>query len=344
MNTTTLSSGSSSPRLDTTMKHTDSELESGYASATSSTSGSSSSLPQIMLTKPHVRHLNAQLERMSAVERIRFSMALFPSLFQTTAFGLTGLVTIDMLSKLHASDPSLPPVDTIFLDTLYHFQETHDLVARVRAQYPGIQLHVYKPDGASTTAEFEARYGEKLYETASELYDWVAKVEPQQRAYAELGVAAVFTGRRRSQGGERDKIGVIEVDEERGTIKINPLVDWSFAQVKAYITDNGVPYNALLDRGYKSVGDWHSTSPVAAGEDERAGRWKGQDKTECGIHNKKSRYAQFLEQQQLKKEQDEREAEQKKLSEALEKIEREQKEAEERERQPTEQSRWISVL
>ncbi|KAH8168011.1 hypothetical protein CIB48_g248 [Xylaria polymorpha] len=212
-----------------------------------------------------------------------------------------------------------------------------------------------------------------LYDTAAELYDYIAKVEPQQRAYGELRVAAVFTGRRRSQGGERDRIPVLEIDEERGIVKINPLLDWSFAQVKAYIAEHDVPYNVLLDRGYKSVGDWHSTSPVAAGEDERAGRWKGQQKTECGIHNKQSRYAQFLLQQQLKDAAAAatstapssstattavKEAErQQQLTSALEKVEREQLEAEEREREEKEQQqqqqelrqdfatgRWVPVL
>jgi phosphoadenosine phosphosulfate reductase len=70
--------------------------------------------------------------------------------------------------------------------------------------------------------------------------------------------------------------------------------------VNEYIKENNVPYNALLDRGYKSVGDWHSTSPVKEGEDERAGRWKGKSKTECGIHNNKSRYAQFVAEMEAK--------------------------------------------
>ncbi|KAK8099351.1 phosphoadenosine phosphosulfate reductase [Apiospora kogelbergensis] len=274
------------------------DLESGYASGASSTSGSKTNLPLISLTKPHIRHLNQQLERMSVQDRLRFVKALFPNLYQSTAFGLSGLVTIDVLSKIQAEDPEAPSVDLIFLDTLYHFNETYDLVDRVRSRYPNVNLHVYKPADAETPAEFEERYGEKLYDTAAELYDWIAKVEPQQRAYAELGVAAELTGRRRSQGGQRDKIPVLEVDEETGIVKINPLVDWSFAQVRGYISEHNVPYNDLLDRGYKSVGDWHSTSPVKEGEDERAGRWKGQAKTECGIHNKKSRYAQFLQEQE----------------------------------------------
>jgi phosphoadenosine phosphosulfate reductase len=287
------SSSSSSPRIRPVgdVKPDDgSEVESGYGSADSSTV----SLPQVSLTPNHLAHLNAQLENMHPVDILRFSRIFFPNLYQSTAFGLTGLATMDMLSKLTAADPTSRSTDLIFLDTLYHFPETYALVERVQQRYPNIRVHTFRPEGMDTVADFEATYGEKLYDLSAEMYDWLAKVEPLQRAYSELNVAAVLTGRRRSQGGARDKMQVIEIDEERGVIKINPMLNWSFKQVNEYIKENNVPYNELLDRGYKSVGDWHSTSPVAEGEDERAGRWKGQAKTECGIHNKQSRYAEFL--------------------------------------------------
>ncbi|KAK9417413.1 putative Phosphoadenosine phosphosulfate reductase [Seiridium unicorne] len=323
MDSTTMSY-SSSPRVMPvdSKEHRSSEVESGYASAASSVDGSTAELPLVSLTAPHLRFLNDQLERLSPVERLRLVRLLFPNLYQTTAFGLSGLVTIDMLSKIQAEDPQGPAIDLVFLDTLYHFQETIDLVERVKSKY-NVKVHTFRPNGANSTAEFEEQYGEKLYEVASELYDYIAKVEPQQRAYSDLHVAAVLTGRRRSQGGQRDKIPVLELEEETGIIKINPLVDWSFKQVKSYIDEHQVPYNVLLDQGYKSIGDWHSTSPVAEGEDERAGRWKGQDKTECGIHNKKSRYALFLE-EQARKEQLEARKGQEQLTAALEKVELEQ--------------------
>lgn len=232
-----------------------------------------------------------------------------PGLFQTTAFGLTGLVTVDMLSKLEG--PLKHNIDLIFLDTLYHFDETYELVDRVRRRY-GTPVHVYKPAGCDSVDDFTRKHGDKLWDTNDELYDYVAKVEPAERAYSELQVKAVLTGRRRSQGAQRGALDIVEVTED-GLIKINPLANWSFAQVKEYVDANDVPYNDLLNRGYKSVGDWHSTQPVAAGEDERSGRWKGKAKTECGIHNPKSRYAQFLREQELKKQQEE-------LSSALQKV------------------------
>ena len=205
-----------------------------------------------------------------------------------------------MLSKLSVG--LKPEVDLIWIDTLYNFDETYDLVERARNHYPKFKFHVFRPQGAENARQFAAKHGEKLWETDEDVYDWTVKVEPSERAYAELGVRAVLTGRRNTQGGKRKSIDIVEV-EDTGMIKVNPLANWSFDQVQDYIRDHEVPYNPLLDCGYKSIGDWHSTQPVAEGEDERAGRWKGREKTECGIHNPKSRYAQFL-MEQAQREQD----------------------------------------
>ena len=228
-------------------------VESGYVSASSSHSASS----EVFFTKAHLRFLNQQLQKLEPREILRWCITTLPNLYQTTAFGLTGLVTMDMLSQLSKETPNAQ-VDLIFLDTLHHFSETLDLVERVRRRYPSLMLHIYRPDGVETAEEFAAKHGERLWESSEDLYDWVAKVEPAQRAYAELQVQAVLTGRRRSQGGKRGDMDIIEVDEA-GLIKVNPLANWSFQQVQAYIKERKVPYNDLLDRGYKSVGDWHST-------------------------------------------------------------------------------------
>lgn len=277
------------------------EPESGYASGQSDYSPEEEpSRPDVSLTKAHVEYLNKQMEPMHPMDILRFCKILFPNLFQSTAFGLTGLATMDMLSKIQDENPESKPVQLIFLDTLYHFKETHELLDRVKARYPNVPVNVFKPDGMDTVEQFEETYGQELWNTADEMYDWIVKVEPLQRAYEELKVTAVLNGRRRSQGAARGSIPIIELDEERNVIKINPMATWSFTQVNEYIKEHSVPYNALLDQGYKSVGDWHSTSPVKEGEDERAGRWKGKSKTECGIHNKKSRYAQFVAEMEAK--------------------------------------------
>lgn len=284
--------------------------ESGYVSADTSCSGSDASLPEVYFTKQHLQFINRQLQFLDPQEILRWCITTLPNLFQTTAFGLTGLVTLDMLSKLKIPRPQM--VQMIFLDTLHHFPETLSLVDRVRQRYPLVDVHVYKPEGLETADQFAQKYGERLWETNDKLYDWAAKVEPAQRAYRELQVNAVLTGRRRSQGGKRGELDIIEVDEA-GLLKINPLANWTFKQVQEYAKANNVPYNELLDRGYKSVGDWHSTQPIKEGEDERAGRWKGQEKTECGIHNPRSKYAQLLMAQEAKREQEA-------LAEALNKV------------------------
>jgi len=149
------------------------------------------------------------------------------------------------------------------------------------------------PAKTETADEFSTTHGSDLWETNEDLYDYLVKVEPAERAYDELRVKAVLTGRRKSQGGARGSLQVLEIEEASGILKINPLANWSFAQVKAYIDENQVPYNVLLDQGYRSVGDWHSTSPVKEGEDERAGRWKGKQKTECGLHEH-SRFGRLM--------------------------------------------------
>jgi len=106
---------------------------------------------------------------------------------------------------------------------------------------------------------------------------------PARSAYEELSVKSVITGRRASQGAARSSLQPLEVDST-GLLKLNPLFAWSFKDVETYVNENNVPRNKLLAQGYRSVGDWHSTSKVGEGEDERAGRWKGKNKSECGLH------------------------------------------------------------
>jgi phosphoadenylyl-sulfate reductase (thioredoxin) len=137
-------------------------------------------------------------------------------------------------------------------------------------------------------------------------------VVPLQAVLAGLG--AWVTGIRRDQTAERARARVVEWDARFGLVKVNPLAGWTHEQVLAHALRHDVPTNPLHARGYPSVGCAPCTSPVAPGEDPRAGRWRGREKTECGIHNKKSRYAQFLMEQEAKRQQEE-------LSKALEAVE-----------------------
>ncbi|KAF5373612.1 hypothetical protein D9758_000987 [Tetrapyrgos nigripes] len=243
-------------------------------------SSSLSNLPkplQLPIPSDVLELINAHLTNLQPEEILKWAIEYLPDLYQTTAFGLTGLVAIDMISKITSNPPPL-----IFLDTLYHFQETYKLVEEVKERY-GQPVHVFKPEGCETVKDFEDKYGERLWETDEASYDYLVKVEPAQRAYETLGVKSVITGRRASQGGDRASLKPLEVDST-GLLKLNPLFQWNFAMVEWYISEYNVPRNKLLDQGYRSVGDWHSTVKVQEGQDERAGRWAGKEKSECGLH------------------------------------------------------------
>lgn len=129
--------------------------------------------------------------------------------------------------------PACPHSPQIFLDTLHHFPETSQLAQTASDTYLA-PLHTYTPPGVSTAAEFATKYGDRLWEKDEASYDYLVKVEPAARAYADLGVRAVITGRRRSQGADRADLGAVEIDE-RGLIKVNPLITWSFKEVKDYV-------------------------------------------------------------------------------------------------------------
>jgi len=223
--------------------------------------------------------INSYLRSLPPQEILQWGIDHLPNLYQSTAFGLTGLVQLDMLSRITPNPPLL-----IFIDTLYHFNETLELIDEVRNRY-GRDIHIYKPLDCSNAAEFEAKHGKRVWETDEASYDYHVKVEPARRAYEELNVKSVITGRRASQGASRSTLQPLEIDST-GLFKLNPLFSWNFAAVQSYIRENNVPHNKLLDQGYKSVGDWHSTQKSGEGDvGERAGRWAGRtEKTECGLH------------------------------------------------------------
>eukprot|EP00056_Hartaetosiga_gracilis_P018243 m.10181 g.10181 ORF g.10181 m.10181 type:complete len:187 (-) comp6537_c0_seq2:47-607(-) len=123
----------------------------------------------------------------------------------------------------------------------------------------------------------------ELWNSNPEMYQYATKVEPTWRALKQLNVDVWITGRRRSQGGQRDRLEILERTDS-GTIKVNPLAYWDWGEVWEYIHKCEVPYNHLLDKGYKSVGDVHSTAKVDANASEREGRWKGKKQSECGMH------------------------------------------------------------
>jgi phosphoadenosine phosphosulfate reductase len=224
--------------------------------------------------------LNQRFEGAHPREILAWCLDQFPTgLVQTTAFSINGMVIIDLLYRELQVGTKVP---VLFLDTLHHFPETLELVRKAQQLY-GFDLKVYQARHAASQEEFADRYGEQLWETNVEQFYQLTKVEPLERGLAELAASAWITGRRRDQSRTRSHIPIFESDKHH-RLKVNPLAAWSRKDSWAYIAEHGVLYNPLYDQGYASIGDQPMTTPVAAGEAERAGRWRGSDKTECGIH------------------------------------------------------------
>jgi phosophoadenylyl-sulfate reductase (thioredoxin)/thioredoxin-dependent adenylylsulfate APS reductase len=202
-----------------------------------------------------------------AVERFGPKVAL------ACSFGAEDVVLVDMLVKIN------PEVPIFYLDTDKHFRETYETRDRLSARY-GISFVQVKP--ALTLEEQAARYGERLWERDPNLCCNLRKVAPLAGFLREFD--AWITGIRREQAPTRANARKVEWDAKFGVVKFNPLADWTFKDVWRYIHENNVPYNPLHDRGYPSIGCECCTRPVKPGEDFRAGRWAGFNKTECGLH------------------------------------------------------------
>lgn len=125
---------------------------------------------RLPLSPQQLASINDHLRRLSPDAILSWAIEYLPNLYQTTAFGLTGLVALDMLSHLTSSPPPL-----IFLDTLYHFKETLELVDEVKSRY-GVPVHIYKPTGCENAHDFEQKYGERLWEVNENTYDFLVKV------------------------------------------------------------------------------------------------------------------------------------------------------------------------
>lgn len=173
----------------------------------------------------------------------------------------------------------LPWVDTLFLETGYHFAETIGTRDAVEAS---MQLTIVDVLPTRTVAEQDAEFGERLYERDPALCCDMRKVEPLHRTLQ--GYEVWITGVRRDEGPTRAETPFITWDDKNGLVKVNPLAAWTFDEVLAYAADHGIIVNPLVNDGYPSIGCATCTRRVAPGEDPRAGRWAGLDKTECGLH------------------------------------------------------------
>ncbi len=195
-------------------------------------------------------------------------------LTMATAFGPEGMCLIHMLAEVAPETP-------IFnLDTGYQFAETLELREQVRRRY-GIEVALERP--ATTVEEYEAQHGGPLYATDPNRCCGDRKLVVLRRAIA--GKAAWASAIRRDQSPDRAVAPIVGWDQKFGLVKVSPLANWTKQQVWKLIADERIPYNPLHDQGYTSIGCQPCTRAVLFGEDERAGRWSGFGKTECGLHS-----------------------------------------------------------
>jgi phosphoadenosine phosphosulfate reductase len=197
----------------------------------------------------------------------------YPRLTMATAFGAEGCCLIHMLADIE------PRVRIFNLDTGYQFAETLQLRETIRERY-GIAVDMVRPE--TTVAEYEADHGGPIYDIRPDQCCHDRKVLPLRRAV--LGYEAWVSAIRRDQTEHRARAGVVQPDPKFGLVKVNPLLNWTKKDVWGFIFKHQVPYNPLHDQGYPSIGCWPCTRPVRPGDDERAGRWAGKVKKECGLH------------------------------------------------------------
>jgi phosphoadenosine phosphosulfate reductase len=206
--------------------------------------------------------LPSDVEALTAQDVLRFCLETFPGKVSLAcSFQKEETVLLDMLFELE------PKARVFAIDTHYLFPETYDYWRKVERRYD-TKVEVFEGGAVE----------EGIWETKPDLYLAIAKVEPLNRALLDLD--CWITGVRRDQSPTRANVPKLGWDEARELWKANPLADWSDDDCWRYIKERGLPYNALHDKGYASIGDTHSTLP---GEG-REGRWAGTERTECGLH------------------------------------------------------------
>jgi len=206
--------------------------------------------------------LPADVESWAAQRVVEFALGAFPGrIALACSFQKEESVLLDMLFELE------PKAGVFAIDTHHLFPETYELWGEVERRY------------GTTIERFEGEpVAAGLWDTNPDLYLAVAKIEPLNRALLDLD--GWITGIRRDQSPLRANAPKLAWDDRHELWKANPLADWADEDCWAYIRERGLPYNALHDRGYESIGDSHSTQPGKG----REGRWAGTERTECGLH------------------------------------------------------------
>ncbi len=218
--------------------------------------------------------VNGQLDGKPAEDIIRWAGETFgEGLAMTSSFGAQSAVMLHLVTRI------IPDLPIILIDTGYLFPETYQFVQDLTKQL-SLNLKVFSP--RVTPARYEALHG-KTWEYSEGLshYHEVFKVEPLQRALEELNVTAWLAGLRSNQTDHRATLRTVE--KQDGLYKVHPILNWSRKAIGEYMAKYSLPYHPLVEKGYPSIGDTHSTRPITDGQDERDGRFGGFAQ-ECGIH------------------------------------------------------------
>ena len=213
-----------------------------------------------------------RLEGATPLEVLRWAVDTFGERFVVSSSMGDGV-----LASLAASVS--PGVDVVFLDTGYHFAETlgtRDAVAQVY----DVRVRTMLP--LLTVAEQDAEHGAELWRRDPDACCAMRKVEPLGRALADYDAYA--SGVRRDEAPSRAQTKVVEWDAKRAKVKVNPIAAWTQDDLDTYVAEKAILVNPLADDGYPSIGCAPCTHRVAPGEDPRSGRWRGSQKTECGLH------------------------------------------------------------
>ncbi|MCZ7542749.1 MAG: phosphoadenylyl-sulfate reductase [Anaerolineae bacterium] len=220
-----------------------------------------------------IPRLNEQLEGWPAEDILAWAWAtLGPDVAVSSSFQTQSVPLLYLVSQV------CPEMPVIFVDTGFHFPETLAFRDELQARY-NLNIVVARP--AIEKSQMLQQYGEGLYRRDPDLCCYLHKVEPMQRAIA--GLRGWISGVRRDQTAHRATLRVIEAQPGR-PLKIHPLLNWTRRDLWRFINAHDLPAHPLFAQGYLSVGCAPCTRPVTPGEDERAGRWEGADKTECGLH------------------------------------------------------------
>ena len=219
---------------------------------------------------------NGQLETAEPEAIIGWAVDRFGDrLTMATAFGPEGCLILHWLAAI------APETFVFNLETGYQFRETLELRDRIRDRY-GLTVAYELPE--TSVAEYEQQHGGPLYRTDPARCCGDRKIAVIRRVLTRF--EAWMSGIRRDQSPDRATAPIVGWDRKFGVVKVSPLANWTKPRVWERIVREDVPYNPLHDKGYVSIGCWPCTRAIAAGEDERAGRWSGTAKTECGLHLK----------------------------------------------------------